>query len=126
MLDGDLPPTVGACGFQENPISSGHTTPTPTPLLSPPLPPPAFGPRHRPSIPPEAEGTSPLPSRGPRRPGGTQLSPHAARPHAPHRLLPRGPGQAGEPALAHKGDTRTAPRSGKRTRTGAVWGPRPP
>ena len=38
MLDGDLPPTVGACGFQEKPISSGHATPTPTPGSLGPLP----------------------------------------------------------------------------------------
>ena len=36
MLDGDLPPTVGACGFQEKPILSGHATPTPTPPSLPP------------------------------------------------------------------------------------------
>ena len=38
MLDRDLPPTVGACGFQEKPISSGHATPTPTPPRPYPFP----------------------------------------------------------------------------------------
>ena len=52
--------------------------------------------------PPWAEGTSLLPPKEPRRPGGgTQLILHATRPHAPGRLLPRGPRQASGPAPAH-------------------------
>ena len=33
VLDGDLPPAVGACSFQEGPISSGHAKPKPKPPL---------------------------------------------------------------------------------------------
>ena len=71
-------------------------------------------------------GRPPSPGRGRGARGERQLSPHAARPQAHLRLLPRGLRQAGEPARAHKDDTRTTPGGGTRTRTGAVWGPRPP
>ena len=91
------------------------------PLLSPPTTP--SGPRATgaPALhPPEAEGTSPSPQRGRDAGGGAQLSPHAARPHTPHRLLLGGQRQAGEPVPAHKDDKRTTPWGGTRTRTGAV------
>ena len=72
-------------------------------------------------------GDVPPPPEGAAAPGGgAQPSPHTARPHAPHGLLLRGPRQAGEPAPAHKGDTRTTPGAGTQTRTTSVWGPRPP
>ena len=71
---------TGATG--DPPKAGGWGTAARPPPLSPPLLPPAYGPRgRRPPNPPEAEGTSPLPQKGPRRPGGgAQLDPRAPAP----------------------------------------------
>ena len=73
--------------------------------------------------PPRQRGWSPLPPAGPRRPrGGSEQGP----PPRPSRLLPQEPRRTSEPAPTRQGPTRTAPRDGKRARSGAVWGQRPP
>ena len=73
--------------------------------------------------PPEAERMSPLPPTGPRRPRG---GPEQGPPPCPSRLLPQELRRTSEPAPTRQGATQTAPGDGKRARTGAVWGPRPP
>ena len=94
MLDGDLPPTVGACGFQEKPISSGHATPTPT-----------KGPPH-----------SPPPSHtDPRAGGGAAPPPPPPRTHLSWgatgaALAPQG--REGAPPLRRNGDAVRATAAG--------------
>ena len=93
----------------------GRRGTTAGPLLpSPPTPPSGLRATGAPGLHPrQTEGTSPLPPKGAAAPGGgTQLSPHA-----PDRLLSRGPRQASESAPAHEDDARTTPRDNTRTRT---------
>ena len=98
----------------------------PSPLL--PTPPSGLQATGAPALqPPRCRGDPPPPPRrGRSARGREQPSPHTALPHASHGLLLRGPRQAGEPAPAHKDDTRTTPGAGTQTRTRAVWGTRPP
>ena len=87
----------------------GATTPT----LSPHSP-------LRPASPPSplGRGDVPPPPEGAATPGGeTQLSPHATGPHAPDRLLRRGPQQARGPAQAHEDGARVTPGDTTGTRT---------
>ena len=97
--------------------------PSPPPPRSPPGLRAAGAPTLRP---PEPTGRPPCPRRNRGAGEGTQLDPHAARPSAPSRLLPRGSRLTGEPAPACQGGARTTPGGGMRRRTRAVWGPRPP
>ena len=117
---------TGATGQPPGQVSGEQRRGPPSPL--PPTPPPrpaghggAGPPPH-----PRPRGRPRSPGRDRDARGGTQLDPHAARPRAPHCLLPRGSQQAGEPAPARKKDARATPGGGTRQRTGAVWEPRPP
>ena len=119
---------TGATGHPTRQGGRGAAAQPPLPPLSHPLPPRPASRGDAGPPPPRGRGDVLPPSEGTATPGGggAQLDLHAARPSAPHRLLPRGSRLAGEPAPARQSNARTTPRGGTRQQTGTVWGPRPP
>ena len=92
------------------------TTAQPPPSSPPASPPPARGMPEtghggaRALAPPKPGEVPPPAERAAAPGGGMLLSQYATRPHAPTRLLPQRPQQAGGRAQAHKGVTRTTHR----------------